>query len=74
MLKALAFWCFYALEDEEPDDSVLEKLGFGSVDAMRIQSEIGRFLIGRRKRLLQLRMRRPQTMPQVRKRHAGLGR
>src|SRR5215203_6942748 len=37
MLKALAFWCFYALEDEEPDDSVLEKLGFGSVDAMRIQ-------------------------------------
>jgi hypothetical protein len=37
MLKALAFWCFYALEDEEPPDSVLEKLGFGSVDAMRIQ-------------------------------------
>ena len=37
MLKALAFWCFYALEDEEPDDSVLEKLGFGSVEAMRIQ-------------------------------------
>jgi hypothetical protein len=37
MLKALAFWCFYALEDEEPDDSVLEKLGFGSVNAMRIQ-------------------------------------
>lgn len=37
MLKALAFWCYYAFKDEEPDDSVLEKLGFGSVDAMRIQ-------------------------------------
>jgi hypothetical protein len=37
MLKVLAFWCVYSLEDEEPDDSVLEKLGFGSVDAMRIQ-------------------------------------
>ena len=33
MLKALAFWCVYALEDEEPEDSVLEKLGVGSVDA-----------------------------------------
>jgi hypothetical protein len=37
MLEALAFWCIHALKNEEPDDSVLEKLGFGSVDAMRIQ-------------------------------------
>jgi hypothetical protein len=37
MLETLAFWCIYAHKDEEPDDSVLEKLGFGSVDAMRIQ-------------------------------------
>jgi hypothetical protein len=36
-LETLAFWCIYALKDEEPDDSVLAKLGFGSVDAMRIQ-------------------------------------
>ena len=37
MLETLAFWCIYVLKDEEPDDSVLERLGFGSVDAMRIQ-------------------------------------
>jgi hypothetical protein len=37
MLSALAHWCIAEVGDVEPDDSTLEKLGFGSIEAMRIQ-------------------------------------
>jgi len=37
MLEALVVWCIAELKGIEPDDSMLEKLGFGSLEAMRIQ-------------------------------------
>ena len=36
-LRALAFWCIAECEGLEPDRSILEELGFGSVEAMRTQ-------------------------------------
>jgi hypothetical protein len=36
-LEALFVWCFAELKGIEPDNSTLEKLDFGSVEAMRIQ-------------------------------------
>src|SRR5918994_768819 len=36
---AVAFWCISQLPDREPDQRVVENLGFGSVEAMRKQLE-----------------------------------
>jgi hypothetical protein len=36
-LKALALWCVAEFTGIEPDDSMLEELGFGSLEAWRIQ-------------------------------------
>ncbi len=36
-LETLFVWCFAELKGIEPSNSTLEKLGFGSVEAMRIQ-------------------------------------
>jgi hypothetical protein len=36
-LEALAVWCLLQLKGLEPDQDHLDKLGFGSVEAMRIQ-------------------------------------
>jgi hypothetical protein len=38
-LYALAVWCIWQLRSIEPDEATLEKLGFGSAEAMRIQLE-----------------------------------
>jgi hypothetical protein len=41
-LESLFFWCFAELKGIEPEDSTLEKLGFGSVEALRTQLGIWR--------------------------------
>jgi hypothetical protein len=38
-LRALLYWCMLQLDEKEPNEDTLEKLGFGSTEAMEKQLE-----------------------------------